>query len=82
MSKKYTIEEIERAVNYAYGDGGHLCKKVINMLETDVEKNTRDYLKEKTKKAIAELKESADAFNKKEQLEEERKGKEKNNGTI
>ena len=47
MSKKYTIEEIERAVNYAYGDGGHLCKKVINMLETDVEKNTRDYIEKK-----------------------------------
>ena len=75
MSKKYTVEEIERAVNYAYGDGGHLCKKVINMLETDVEKNTRDYLKEKTKKAIAELKKNADAFNKKEQLEEQRKEK-------
>jgi len=47
MSKKYTIEEIERAVNYAYGDGGHLCRKVINMLETDVEKNTRDYIEKK-----------------------------------
>ena len=42
--------------------------------------NTEEYLKEKTKKAIAELIKSADAFNKKEQLEEERKGKEKNNG--
>ena len=47
MSKKYTVEEIERAVNYAYGDGGHLCKKVIDMLETDVEKNTRNYIEKK-----------------------------------
>jgi hypothetical protein len=47
MTKKYTVEEIERAVNYAYGDGGHLCKKVIDMLETDVEKNTRDYIEKK-----------------------------------
>ena len=45
--KKYTVEEIERAVNYAYGDGGHLCKKVIDMLETDVEKNTQEYIKRK-----------------------------------
>ena len=82
MSKKYTIEEIREAVDLSTGDDGFRSKEVISILETDVKKNTEDYLKEKTKKAIAELIKSADAFNKKEQLEEERKGKEKNNGTI
>ena len=82
MSKKYTIEEIVDAIDLSCGDSGKTSKEVISILQTDVKKNTEDYLKEKTKKAIAELKESADAFNKKEQLEEERKGKEKNNGTI
>ena len=82
MSKKYTIEEIVDAIDLSCGDSGKTSKEVISILETDVKKNTEDYLKEKTKKAIAELIKSADAFNKKEQLEEERKGKEKNNGTI
>ena len=80
MSKKYTIEEIVDAIDLSCGDSGKTSKEVISILETDVKKNTEDYLKEKTKKAIAELIKSADAFNKKEQLEEERK--EKNNGTI
>ena len=80
MSKKYTIEEIREAVDLSTRDDGFRSKEVISILETDVKKNTEDYLKEKTKKAIAELIKNADAFNKKEQLEEERKGKEKNNG--
>ena len=78
MSKKYTIEEIVDAIDLSCGDFGKTSNEVVDILETDVKKNTEDYLKEKTKKAIAELIKSADAFNKKEQLEEERK--EKNNG--
>ena len=92
--QKYTIEEIVDAIDLSCGDSGKTSKEVISILETDVKKNTEDYingeklqqalgwkgssdfgLKEKTKKAIAELIKSADAFNKKEQLEEERKGK-------
>ena len=76
--QKYTIEEIADAIDLSCGDSGKTSKEVISILETDVKKNTENYLKEKTKKAIAELVKSADAFNKKEQLEEERK--EKNNG--
>ena len=75
MSKKYTIEEIVDAIDLSCGDSGKTSKEVISILQTDVKKNTEDYLKEKTKKAIAELVKSADAFNKKEQLEEERKEK-------
>jgi len=78
MSKKYTIEEIVDAIDLSCGDFGKTSNEVVDILETDVKKNTENYLKEKTKKAIAELKKNADAFNKKEQLEEERK--EKNNG--
>ena len=78
--QKYTIEEMVDAIDLSCGDGGKTSKEVVSILKTDVKKNTEDYLKEKTKKAIAELVKSADAFNKKEQLEEERK--EKNNGTI
>ena len=74
MTKKYTIEEIVDAIDLSCGDSGKTSKEVISILETDVKKNTEDYLKEKTKKAIAELIKGADAFNKKEQLEEERKG--------
>ena len=81
MTKKYTVEEIKEAVDLVTSNKQQV-EEVIDILETDVKKNTKDYVKEKTKKAIAELKKSADAFNKKEQLEEERKGKEKNNGTI
>ena len=77
MSKKYTVEEIKEAVDLVTSNKQQV-EEVIDILETDVKKNTEEYLKEKTKKAIAELIKSADAFNKKEQLEEERK--EKNNG--
>ena len=52
MAKKYTIKEIERAVNYAYGDGGRLCKKVIDMLETNVEKNTINYIEKKKQEEL------------------------------
>jgi len=73
--QKYTIEEIVDAIDLSCGDSGKTSKEVVSILKTDVKKNTEDYLKEKTKKAIAELIKNADAFNKKEQLEEERKGK-------
>ena len=73
--QKYTIEEIVDAIDLSCRDSGKTSKEVVSILKTDVKKNTEDYLKEKTKKAIAELIKSADAFNKKEQLEEERKGK-------
>ena len=69
--QKYTIEEIADAIDLSCGDSGKTSKEVISILETDVKKNTENYLKEKTKKAIAELVKSADAFNKKEQLEKE-----------
>ena len=69
--QKYTIEEIVDAIDLSRGDSGKTSKEVISILETDVKKNTENYLKEKTKKAIAELVKSADAFNKKEQLEKE-----------
>ena len=73
--QKYTIEEIADAIDLSCGDSGKTSKEVISILQTDVKKNTEDYLKEKTKRFIAELVKSADAFNKKEQLEEERKEK-------
>ena len=47
MKKKYTVEEIEQAINYAVGDGGRICKEVFSILETDVEKNTQEYIKKK-----------------------------------
>ena len=40
----YTIEEIREAVNLVVGDGGRQADEVIDVLETDVEQNTRDYL--------------------------------------
>ena len=49
MSKKYTIEEIVDAIDLSCGDGGKTSKEVISILETDVKKNTEDYLKGKEK---------------------------------
>ena len=49
MSKKYTIEEIREAVDISTGDDGFRSKEVISILETDVKKNTEDYLKGKEK---------------------------------
>jgi len=49
MSKKYTIEEIVDAIDLSCGDSGKTSKEVISILETDVEKNTEDYLKGKGK---------------------------------
>ena len=50
--KKYTIEEIKNAVDIATGDDGFRGKEVIAILQTDVKKNTEEYLK--TKKEINE----------------------------
>ena len=49
MSKKYTIEEIVDAIDLSCGDSGKTSKEVISILETDVKKNTEDYLKGKEK---------------------------------
>ena len=49
MSKKYTIEEIREAVDISTGDDGFRSKEVISILETDVKKNTEEYLKWKEK---------------------------------
>jgi len=43
----YTIEEIREAVNLVVGDGGRQADEVISVLETDVEANTRKYLRSK-----------------------------------
>ena len=48
--QKYTIEEIADAIDLSCGDSGKTSKEVISILETDVKKNTENYLKEKTKK--------------------------------
>jgi hypothetical protein len=45
----YTVEEIREAVNLVVGDGGRQADEVIDVLETDVEQNTRDYLARKGK---------------------------------
>jgi hypothetical protein len=45
----YTVEEIREAVNLVVGDGGRQADEVIDVLETDVEQNTRDYLARKEK---------------------------------
>jgi len=45
--KKYTIEEIKNAVDIATGDDGFRGKEVIAILQTDVKKNTEEYLKTK-----------------------------------
>ena len=43
----YTIEQIREAVNLVVGDGGRQADEVIDVLETDVEANTRNYLRSK-----------------------------------
>jgi hypothetical protein len=40
----YTIEEVREAVNLVVGDDGKRADEVVDVLETDVEQNTRDYL--------------------------------------
>ena len=45
--QKYTIEEIVDAIDLSCGDSGKTSKEVISILQTDVKKNTEDYLKEK-----------------------------------
>ena len=45
MKEKYTIEEIKNAVDIATGDDGFRGKEVIAILQTDVKKNTEEYLK-------------------------------------
>jgi len=47
--KTYTIEEIREAVNLVIGDNGSRSDEVIDVLETDVEQNTKDYLNNKMK---------------------------------
>ena len=43
----YTIEQIREAVNLVVGDGGRQADEVIDVLETDVEANTQNYLRSK-----------------------------------
>ena len=45
--KTYTVEEIREAVNIVIGDDGRRSDEVIDVLETDVEQNTKDYLNRK-----------------------------------
>ena len=52
MSKKYTIEEIREAVDISTGDDGFRSKEVISILETDVEKNTRNYIEKKKQEEL------------------------------
>tara|TARA_R110000803_G_scaffold179720_1_gene242113 strand:+ start:1176 stop:1334 length:159 start_codon:yes stop_codon:yes gene_type:complete len=42
--KLYTLEAVREAVNLVVGDDGKRADEVIDVLETDVEQNTRDYL--------------------------------------
>ena len=44
MSKKYTVEEIKEAVELVTSNKQQV-EEVIDILETDVKKNTEDYLK-------------------------------------
>jgi|TARA_R110002126_G_scaffold71411_2_gene179090 hypothetical protein len=46
MTKKYTIEEIKEAVDLVTSNKQQV-EEVIDILETDVEKNTRDYIEKK-----------------------------------
>jgi len=48
MTKKYTVEEIKEAVDLVTSNKQQV-EEVIDILETDVEKNTEDYLKGKEK---------------------------------
>lgn len=43
----YTEEQIREAVNLVIGDDGKRADEVIDVLETDVEANTQNYLKSK-----------------------------------
>ena len=43
----YTEEQIREAVNLVIGDDGKRADEVIDVLETDVEANTRNYLRSK-----------------------------------
>jgi len=45
--KTYTVEEIREAVNIVIGDDGRRSDEVIDVLETDVKQNTKDYLNRK-----------------------------------
>jgi len=47
--KTYTVEEIREAVNLVIGDNGLASDEVIDVLETDVEQNTKDYLNNRKK---------------------------------
>jgi|GEM_PF-5953607 len=47
--KTYTVEEIREAVNLVIGDNGAGSDEVIDVLETDVEQNTKDYVNNKIK---------------------------------
>ena len=47
--QKYTIEEIVDAIDLSCGDSCKTSKEVISILQTDVKKNTEDYLKGKEK---------------------------------
>ena len=46
MTKKYTIEEIKEAVDLVTSNKQQV-EEVIDILETDVGKNTRDYIEKK-----------------------------------
>ena len=46
MTKKYTVEEIKEAVDLVTSNKQQV-EEVIDILETDVEKNTRDYIEKK-----------------------------------
>jgi len=43
MEKKYSKEEIKWAVNIAVGDDGHRSKEVIEILESEDERETLHY---------------------------------------
>tara|TARA_R110000782_G_scaffold11646_2_gene35202 strand:+ start:1018 stop:1176 length:159 start_codon:yes stop_codon:yes gene_type:complete len=47
--KLYTLEAVREAVNLVVGDDGKRADEVIDVLETDVEQNTQDYLAMKGK---------------------------------
>ena len=46
MTKKYTVEEIKEAVDLVTSNKQQV-EEVIDILETDVEKNTRAYIEKK-----------------------------------
>jgi len=51
MTKKYTVEEIKEAVDLVTSNKQQV-EEVIDILETDVEKNTRDYIEKKKQEEL------------------------------